>query len=108
MLPTEPVLTVDILLDLPLFRGESPDALEWLLHTATLRTLTAGEILLETGQINNTLFLILHGQLRIQLDTAGMQNLALLMPATVSVSCPYSMARRSPPTLWPRAIVACY
>lgn len=78
MLPTEPVLTVDILLDLPLFRGESPDALEWLLHTATLRTLAEGEILLETGQINNTLFLILHGQLRIQLDTAGMQNLALL------------------------------
>ena len=78
MPPTEPVLTVDILLDLPLFRGESPDALEWLLHTATLRTLAAGEILLETGQINNTLFLILHGQLRIQLDVTGMQILTLL------------------------------
>ncbi len=78
MMPAEAVLTVDTLLGLPLFRGESPDALEWLLHTATLRTLAAGEMLLETGHINNTLFLILHGQLRVQSDSSGVQTLALL------------------------------
>ena len=77
-MPAEPVLTIDTLLSLPLFRGESPDALEWLLHTATLRTLAEGEILLETGQINNTLFLILHGQLRVQLDSSDTQTLAFL------------------------------
>lgn len=73
-----PPLTVDTLLGLSLFRGESPDALEWLLQTVTLRTLTAGEVLLVTGQMNNTLYLILHGQLRVQHDPLGTQTLAVL------------------------------
>lgn len=64
-------VTVSDLLQLQLFQGESPEALEWLLESATDRWLEQGEILLEPGHENQSLFIILDGALRIELEAEG-------------------------------------
>ncbi len=48
---------------LPLFQGEIPDALEWLQGATELQELQAGEVLLRPGQLNDTLYILLHGSL---------------------------------------------
>lgn len=64
-------LSAQQLSELLLFRGESPDALEWLLEACTVRTLKAGEVLLSPVQPNDTLYIILSGILRVELTTQG-------------------------------------
>lgn len=57
-------LSTEVLAELPLFHGESPDALEWLQDVVELRELPAGEILLRPGQLNDKLYILLRGALR--------------------------------------------
>ena len=50
--PTYSELSAEGLTTLRFFRGESPDALEWLLDTSTRRHLRAGDVLLQPGTAN--------------------------------------------------------
>jgi len=64
-------VTVSDLMQLQLFQGESPEALEWLLESATDCWLEMGQVLLEPGHENHSLFIILEGTLRIELEAEG-------------------------------------
>jgi diguanylate cyclase (GGDEF)-like protein len=55
------------LVELQLFQGEDPAALEWLLGLARERGLSEGEVLLEPGQHNDFLYILIEGSLRIEL-----------------------------------------
>lgn len=55
------------LVELQLFQGENPESLEWVLESAVERRLEEGEVLLEPGQQNDSLFIIIEGSLRIEL-----------------------------------------
>jgi len=55
------------LVQLQLFQGEEPAALEWLLELARERWLRKGEVLLEPGEQNDTLYILIEGALRIEL-----------------------------------------
>lgn len=61
------------------FTGESPDAIEWLLDACSRRRLDAGETLLEPGQSNDELFVILQGELAVKLARDG-DNISTLLP----------------------------
>lgn len=56
-------LSADKLAELPLLRGESPEALEWLLDVAAVRELQPDEVLLRPGQLNDNLYILLRGSL---------------------------------------------
>lgn len=64
-------VTISDLLQMQLFQGESPDALAWLLDSAEERCLDEGEVLLEPGQENQSLFIIVDGVLRVELEAEG-------------------------------------
>lgn len=64
-------LDAEQLTGLRFFRGESPDALEWLLDAAERRSLTAGTVLLEPGQVNRLLYILLSGVLEVRLERDG-------------------------------------
>jgi len=72
-LPTTKDLT-----NLALFRGESPDTLEWLLDYSEVINVAAGEILLTPGETNDFLLMILDGSVRIQLTPEDEHHLAFL------------------------------
>lgn len=55
--------SAEALAELQLFRGESPDALEWLEGIAELRELKAGDVLLSPGEYNDYLYILLRGSL---------------------------------------------
>lgn len=57
------MLSAEELADLPLLRGESPEALEWLRDVAELRELQADEVLIRPGQPNDNLYILLRGSL---------------------------------------------
>lgn len=71
-------ITTHELTELTLFQGESPEALEWMMDSCTFNHVGAGEILLQPGQDNSALFLILEGRVRIQLDRDDHQVLTYL------------------------------
>lgn len=58
-----PILNIEELAGLPLFRGESTDALLWLQEVAVPMELRAGEVLLRPGQLNDKLYILLRGSL---------------------------------------------
>ncbi|NKC15114.1 MAG: diguanylate cyclase [Gammaproteobacteria bacterium] len=64
-------LTADTLTELRFFEGESPDALEWLLDGCAPVTLREGEVLLEPSQQNDTLFVLLSGDMEVRLARDG-------------------------------------
>lgn len=61
-------LTAEDLTQLRFFRGESPDVLEWLLDACQRRTLKPEDILLEPGQSNHLMYVILSGSLQVRLE----------------------------------------
>lgn len=64
-------LTAKRLTELQLFHGESPEALEWLLDLAELRELQADEVLFYPEQLNDKLYILLRGSLRVELKMEG-------------------------------------
>ena len=52
---------------LDLFRGEEPGFLHWVLHSCRVGSLVPGEILLEPGNNNDALYIILSGRAEVQL-----------------------------------------
>jgi len=67
---TQPRCTIDTrrLAELPLFRGESPDALEWLLDFCRMENAPAGEVLLTPERRNERLYIILSGRVEVFLS----------------------------------------
>jgi len=63
---------------MPLFSGADLDSIEGLLDSCSVRELQAGEILIEAGKPNRTLYLLLSGRLRIHLDSLDNQPVCLL------------------------------
>jgi sigma-B regulation protein RsbU (phosphoserine phosphatase) len=55
----------------PLFEGVPPDELARILGRCDVRSLRPGDTLLAPGDPNQTLYLLLEGQLRVHLDAAG-------------------------------------
>ncbi len=55
------------LTELQLFEGESPQAIEWVREVVKKRQLKNGEVLLESGHENRSLYFVLCGALRIEL-----------------------------------------
>ena len=63
---------------MPLFSGADLHSIEGLLDSCPVRELQAGEILIEAGKPNRTLYLLLSGRLRIHLDSLDSQPVCLL------------------------------
>lgn len=63
----KPSLGIEQLLELSLFRGELPSAVEWLLDCAEEHTLEEGEVLIHPDATNDTLYIIIEGALRVEL-----------------------------------------
>jgi diguanylate cyclase (GGDEF)-like protein len=59
-----------ILAGLPLFRNTDPGSIIDLLPRFSCQDLAAGEVLLQRGQINSTLFVLLTGRVRVHLESA--------------------------------------
>lgn len=66
-------LGIEQLLDLSLFRGELPGAVEWLLDVAGERNLAEGEELIRPDTTNDTLYVIIEGCLRVELKVLERQ-----------------------------------
>jgi phosphoserine phosphatase RsbU/P len=64
----------------PLFRGVAPEILGPLIRSCELRILAQGEVLLEFGQQNRSLFLLLDGQLKVLLDRVDSEQGFLIAP----------------------------
>lgn len=58
----------DLIASHPMFRGVAPEILAPLIRGCELRTLRQGDVLLESGQQNRSLFLLLDGQLKVLFD----------------------------------------
>lgn len=71
-------VTVDELDQLFLFKGESPDILEWLLETCPIQTYPPGHVLLEAGQVNDVLYIILEGRVRVKLEDVDDKTIGVL------------------------------
>ncbi|MCZ6623937.1 MAG: GGDEF domain-containing protein, partial [Deltaproteobacteria bacterium] len=71
-------LSANELAKLQLFQGESPDVLDWVLTACPVKSFLAGEVLISSNQVNNSLYLILAGRLQVQLDSHSQQVLAQL------------------------------
>jgi len=68
----------NVLKTAPLFKGVPDKLLVQKLSDYRLRTLNSGEILLMPGQVNNVVYIILSGRLRIQLKDSGVEPIAML------------------------------
>ena len=73
-------LTAQQLSELPLFDGESPEQLAWLVPMCQLHYFNAGQLLLDPGRFDDRMYIVLEGQLQVQLDDAGSQVLAFVGP----------------------------
>lgn len=62
----------------PLFHGVSSELLSQNLSQSNLRTIKSGEILLEYGQVNNQIYIILSGHLSIQTKKSHVEPIAML------------------------------
>jgi len=58
--------TTQTLSTFDLFRGEDPQHLKWLLDACRIRTLVPGEVLLEPGNDNDALYIILDGRAQVR------------------------------------------
>ncbi len=101
---------------LPLFHGEQPDTLAWLLTVSTVRELASDEVLLSPKQPNHTFYILLSGEVDIRLnaeDTSGHTRLgpghcigemsiidATLPSATVVTRQPCRLLALDGETLW--------
>ncbi len=63
---------------LHILRRVSAEAAWGVLEQCPIRTLDAGEILLEKGQTNQTMYLVLDGTLSVHLETADSEPMAML------------------------------
>ena len=61
-----------------LFANVEPEAIEGLLEACPRRELAEGEVLIRPGEVNQTLYLILSGRLRVHLDSLDNPPLAVL------------------------------
>ncbi len=80
MSTTDFPLTLDELTSLPLFRGESRIALEWLLSYCRLEQVAADTVILSPERNNDDLYIPLSGYLRVQLDGEGQKILDYIEP----------------------------
>ena len=64
----EPCITVNELSGLKLFSGESPDMLDGIVDICTMMHAAKDEVLLEPGQSNSHLYLIIEGRVKVQLN----------------------------------------
>jgi diguanylate cyclase (GGDEF)-like protein len=71
-------LSPEDLARLPLFEGERPDALQWLLEYCSVEQFPADHALLRPDQDNDVLYVVLHGRVRVQLDARGKKVLAYM------------------------------
>jgi len=63
---TAALLTTAGLEALDLFRGEQPEYLDWVLHSCRVGSLLPGEVLLEPGNNNDALYIILSGRAEVR------------------------------------------
>ncbi len=71
-------VTVETLAQQAVFRGEQEDLLRWLLPHTQLRLAAAGTLLLDPQHPTDQLFLILHGEVEVQLGPKARQGIARL------------------------------
>jgi len=73
-------LRAESLIELQLFHGESPEALEWLLDVGELRELHAEAVLFNPEQFNDKLYFLLRGSLRVELKMEGRPVITYIKP----------------------------
>lgn len=73
-------LASDDLVRLGLFHGESPEAVEWVLDDCRVLELQEGEVLLRPLQANRFLYLVIEGNLRIQIEEDSAAPIARVGP----------------------------
>ncbi|MBF0153587.1 MAG: GGDEF domain-containing protein [Magnetococcales bacterium] len=63
-----------------LFQGVSPESVEHILKTCSIRLLQREEVLFTPGQTNTNVYLLLSGTLRIHLENLGTPALTIIQP----------------------------
>lgn len=64
-------LSADELADLPLFRGEKPHNLQWLVPMCRVQQVAPHCVLLDPECFDDRVYVVLEGQVQVQLDAAG-------------------------------------
>lgn len=82
----------------PLFKGLSADALNWIADCAESREFGAGEFLLKTGKPANHLFLIVRGRVAIELPPHG--DVGAIIIQTLADGDPVGWSWMLPPYTW--------
>ncbi len=73
-----PTISPERLARLPLFEGERPESLEWLLEYCHIERHPPDHGLLRPDQDNDVLYVVLDGRVRVQLDAQGKKVLAYM------------------------------
>lgn len=73
-------ITANDLAALPLFTGETPEQLEWLVPMCSVRTLRRGQTLLTPKHFDDRIYVVLGGRLQVQLDERGSSILDQVEP----------------------------
>ena len=69
---TADLLTTADLEALDLFRDEEPEYLDWVLHSCRVGSLAPGEVLLDPGNHNDALYIILSGRAEVRFTHDGL------------------------------------
>ena len=72
------IFTAQQLSELALFEGETADQLEWLVPMCSLRELGPGQVLLTPERFDDRIYIVLRGQLQVQLNDSGSEVLAFV------------------------------
>ena len=74
------MISQEELAQIRLFQAVDLESIQGLIDACTVRTLSAGEELITAGQVNRTVYFILSGSVRVDLDSAGGAPAAVLGP----------------------------
>ena len=88
-----------------LFQGVPTDILEALVRDREIRQLAAGDILLQPGQENTNLYLLLSGQLRVHIGTVDSDSSFLIKPDECAGEI--SVVDNKPPTAFVGWFASC-
>ncbi len=71
-------ITAEELIELPLFQGEAPPELSWLPPLCRIEEFPAGQLLLAPERFEDQMYVVLDGEVQVQLDAKGERVIARL------------------------------
>jgi signal transduction histidine kinase len=98
--PAEQTVTPEDLLALPLFEGESPEAVKWLSSLMSIRSFQAGEVLLQEGQPVTEFQVILEGEVHFAREGDPTGSVMVIGVGGATGVLPFSRIKTSLGRVW--------